>query len=45
MAVERETVVKNTIIVLVMCAIVGIYVAALDFGLAKLIGLILGLDL
>ncbi len=42
---SRETVVKNTLIVLVMCAIVGIYVAALDFGLAKLIGLILGLDL
>ncbi len=41
----RQTVVKNTLIVLVMCLFVGIYIAALDFGLAKLIGLVLGLDL
>jgi preprotein translocase subunit SecE len=42
---SRNTVVKNTAVVLVMCAIVGIYIAVLDFGLANLIGLILGVDL
>ena len=42
---SRQTVVRNTIIVLVMCLIVGAYIAILDFGLANLIGLVLGVDL
>ena len=35
-------VVKNTIIVLIMCLVVGILIWAVDFGLGKLIELILG---
>ena len=42
---SRKTVVKNTAIVLIMCVVVGLYIAVLDFGLANLIGLILGVDL
>lgn len=42
---SRKTVVKNTAIVLIMCVVVGLYIAVLDFGLANLIGLVLGVDL
>ncbi len=37
-----KDVAKNTLIVLVMCLIVGIFIWAIDFGLAKLLELILG---
>lgn len=33
---------KNTFVVLVICAIIGAFIWALDFGLGKLVGLILG---
>ena len=36
-------VVKNTIIVLIMCLIVGAFIWLIDLGLGKLIGLILGI--
>jgi len=36
-------VVRNTVIVLVMCLIVGAFIWLLDFGLGNLIGLILGI--
>ncbi|MBE6798114.1 MAG: preprotein translocase subunit SecE [Ruminococcaceae bacterium] len=35
-------VVKNTLIVLIICVIIGIFIWALDFGLAELLDLILG---
>ena len=34
---SRETVTKNVIVVLVMCAIIGGFIIALDFGLAQLL--------
>lgn len=37
-----KMVVKNTIIVLIMCALVGAFIWLLDFGLGELINLILG---
>lgn len=37
-----KDVIKNTLIVLIMCLIVGILIWAVDFGLSKLITLILG---
>lgn len=37
-----KMVVKNTLIVLIMCALVGAFIWLLDFGLGKLINLILG---
>lgn len=42
---SRKTVVRNTAVVLIMCLVVGLYIAILDFGLANLIGLVLGVDL
>ncbi|HIZ83159.1 MAG TPA: preprotein translocase subunit SecE [Firmicutes bacterium] len=36
-----KSVVKNTVIVLVMCLIVGAFIWLLDFGLSKLVELIL----
>ena len=35
-------VLKNTIVVLVICAILGVFIWLLDLGLLELIGLILG---
>ena len=39
----RSEVVKNTIIVLIMCAIIGALIWAIDFGLGQLLDLVLGL--
>ena len=36
------TVVRNTIIVLILCAVVGVFIWAEDFGLGQLIKLIFG---
>lgn len=41
---SRKTVIRNTVVVLVMCAVVGVYIWLLDLGLAKLLGLILGIE-
>ncbi len=41
---SRKTVIRNTVVVLIMCAVVGIYIWLLDLGLAKLLGLILGIE-
>ena len=35
-----KDVVKNTVIVLIMCAVVGAFIWLLDFGLAKLLDVI-----
>ena len=40
---DLKSVVKNTGIVLAVCAIVGIFIWLLDFGLAKLLNLVLGI--
>lgn len=37
-----RTVIKNTIIVLIMCALVGVFIFLIDFGLGALIDLIYG---
>ena len=37
-----RSVVKNTVIVLIMCAILGVIIWAVDFGLGNLVQLILG---
>lgn len=39
---DVKSVVKNTIIVLIICGIVGIFIWAVDFGLSKLLGLLWG---
>ena len=38
----RSTVLKNFVVVLVMCALVGAYICVLDLGLAALLDLVLG---
>jgi preprotein translocase subunit SecE len=38
---SRETVVRLTLIVLIVSAIVGVYVGAVDFGFTKLLGLLI----
>ncbi len=38
-----KDVVKNTVIVLIMCAVIGVLIWLVDFGLGKLIELILGI--
>ena len=40
---NRQTVTKNTIVVLTICAIVGSYIWLLDFGLSELIKIIFGI--
>lgn len=42
---SRKTTMRNTIIVLVMCAVAGGFVWLLDFGLARLVGLVLQINL
>ena len=37
-----KDVVKNTVIVLIMCLIIGVFIWLVDFGLGKLLTLILG---
>lgn len=37
-----KTVLKNTVIVLIICAILGVFIWLLDLGLLELVGLILG---
>ncbi|MBQ7105929.1 MAG: preprotein translocase subunit SecE [Clostridia bacterium] len=37
-----KDVVKNTLIVLIICVIIGVFIWLADFGLAKLLDLILG---
>ena len=39
----RKVVARNTIVTIVMCAIVGALVCAIDFGLGRLIAFVLGL--
>lgn len=38
----KNTVFKNTVVVLTMCLIIGAFIWIVDFGFAKLLGLILG---
>ena len=38
-----KTVVRNTVVVLVVCLVIGAFIWLLDFGLAKLLDLILGI--
>ena len=40
---DLKSVVKNTGIVLAVCAIIGVFIWLLDFGLAKLLNLVLGI--
>lgn len=40
---SKDTVLKNFVVVIVMCALVGAYVCALDFGLLELLKLVLGI--
>ena len=40
---SRSTVLKNFVVVLVMCVIVGAYIWVLDFGLARLLEFVIGL--
>ena len=40
---SRSTVLKNFLVVIVMCVIVGAYICLLDFGLAELLKFIIGL--
>ncbi len=40
---SRKTVLKNFVVVLVMCALVGAYICLLDLGLAGILDLVLGL--
>ena len=40
---SRSTVLKNFVVVLVMCALVGAYICLLDLGLAGILDLVLGL--
>ena len=40
---SRNNVIKNVIIVLIMCVVIGAFIWILDFGLAKLLSLILGI--
>ncbi len=42
---SRKTTIRNTIIVLVMCLVVGGFIWALDFGLAQLLKLVLQIDI
>ncbi|HCC35168.1 MAG TPA: preprotein translocase subunit SecE [Ruminococcaceae bacterium] len=42
---SRKTTIRNTIIVLVMCLVLGGFIWALDFGLARLLSLALQIDL
>ncbi len=40
---SRKTVVKNVIVVLIMCLLVGAFIWVLDWALAQLLSLILGI--
>ena len=40
---SRSTVLKNFIVVIIMCALVGAYIWLLDFGLAELLKFVIGL--